>query len=262
MSGFDVEAIERIQETYAEASAPKFLVPPVGNGREFYVWNASEGTLEHRQASPAPIKIDCSSLMGLVQTARLMHQRFPGMVVWCGETEVVLRLDPADPRWKAGVALLRSDAWALISSGKLIGLSQQELVNKLRGPLKGKVLDAAFVPMVRQLRFTRNRDTEAELSVGRESMGAKILAEVFSAAGSVPEEIELQVDVYSPELDVITKTRVEAQVYIDLENCKFTLTVEQEIVRARERWASAVVAAWLRENLPAVPVIETAEVAE
>lgn len=252
-------AIERIQKATAEAVRPSMHLPIVGEKDVYHLFNPHDGSLVTVAARPGPTSGRALTLTGLVQAVNRYREEYPGAVVWCGSRGVVAVLNDKDRRNNIAMQLTCSQAFAALMDWEnhLRAQSQKQLIWLLRTTMARNVIDPSLLPTLRQMKFTRNRDAETDIKVGRESLGTKVLSEVASGGGNVPETVSFSGDVYGNVDEVPTTFNIETALDIDLEEGTFTLKPDPDEVKAALIDADRSIAAWLRKELGDITVLET-----
>ena len=151
--------------------------------------------------------------------------------IWYDHTHVTLFPDGADARHVVQLQLAERRAWDALHQLLGSGLSQQEMLELLRGPLKGciyaappavEVLDGESAPApvdlvtpFRGLNFSKAQSVE--LQQQRETFGRDVEVQV-TGTGALPEEILIRTPVYR-QVEFVASVRLA--LVVRLEEQKF-----------------------------------------
>ena len=116
-------------------------------------------------------------------------------VTYFDEQAVVYVFDGEDRRDFAVCELPKSPQYLKLAACACKAMGQADFVRLLRIDLRGCLAESNLLPLVRQLKFTADRASEAAIQHGRESIGKQITAAV-TGESAIPEEVTLFVPVF------------------------------------------------------------------
>jgi hypothetical protein len=208
-----------------EGAQAKLLPVPNGPKHQFLVQHPN-GTLELEEAQPNPRQHVAGSLPTLIALARkfgLAQVGDPAVAaangnvsVWYSRTGVVALLDDATRRDTVTYPLTLSPQLALLQSldQKPLRMDQKQAIKFLRIDLEGCLARAdGLLAIVRKLKWTAGKQSDAELEHARTSVSRSTQAEV-SGASALPEGVSVEVPLFQGNC-VGKKARVQLAIDVD-----------------------------------------------
>lgn len=203
------EAIKAIRELADLAAAPKVLDLPDPRARSFIV----NGEIRECALPEPPRAHSLGRLDDLITLANRFAGKGedgesaelngdgnpPKVVVWYDAEKVVAVLDDAGHRVEtATLSLKQSDAFRRVCGLRAnpSWMEQKDFIRLLRIDLAGTLDPVHLLNVVRKVRFENGVATTSEARHARESLGRTIAA-AASGEGEIPEEVTLELPVYS-----------------------------------------------------------------
>lgn len=231
MIGIDKETLTEIQQTAvaAEGAKGKAVIVDLPHEPKHVYGLISNGTFNRVTAEAGPRKVTLKSVDQIIPFSLLAKDTMDGHpAIYFFEQAVVCivddslgshRLDRAD------VCLLKTTEFHAIEHLGEQTYTQKELVSLLKVSLADCKTPSVtqLVAAAKAIDFSSQSSGHKHIEHGRESIGLDIKAEVSSKAGSIPEEIELEVRVHEDRA-LTQRHIIHCSVEVDARGGIFRLT--------------------------------------
>ncbi len=158
-----------------------------------------DGKTQSIEVAPKPREHTVNQLADIIALANRFKGQDDSPVVWYDEQFVRLVIDDAEDRIEcASFELIQSDVFAKVVSlrDQKPWLNQKEFIRLLKIELAGTLPPGILLDRIRKIKWETNATATGVVTRGGESLGREIASKV-DATGEVPEEVRLEVPVYS-----------------------------------------------------------------
>lgn len=216
------EALKTLEGWVREAAGAKGkveLVDVPGDKTSFGIVRP-DGSIEMRARLPQPRNVTLSTVESVADfyTHASENLDFDEASIWFAKDEIVIVLDDGDREVRRNSAICTLETTEEWDSLLLAGENwypQKQFVRMLRNTFGPCATDSSrrLLQTARIIAFNQSVAGHGKVELGRESLGRDIEAEVRSEAGDIPEEITLNVRIFT---DPYTTARHEIRCLVDV----------------------------------------------
>lgn len=252
------DAIMQIETTAVKAAGVS-VVKPGAEPAHVYFLAKPDGSIEQREAEPAPIAAVLADLPAAIAVAKAWAgEADTDVAVWYSRDQVVVLRQQLIRRDRATLTLRKSATFKAIcelDDADDEPMSQKDFIWLLRSKMPNALLrnHPNFITTLRQIKASSGGESLGDVQHGRESLGRSVNASV-TATGDLPEVLMLTTPVYvDPEIDHNELT-IACTLKIEPAEVKFALVPQPDAVELAAQAAEKFVGDYLSSELGAIPV--------
>lgn len=208
--------VEAIQSTAVKASSA--VAMPIENDPRHYLLVVG-GVATRFELPPAPRNHSVST----IEDIEVAADKWNAETCFHDAGEIILILKDDDRYDRVTMSLMHDPRFKTLANlaAQPATITQRELLRLLRVTLKG-CCDETTIASIRGINFDQKAQGESYIAPGTEKIGKSIVANAISQSGTLPEELRLNVPVYTNQ-GLTQSFPIIVALDIDVSSQKFTV---------------------------------------